>query len=53
MAIPWVHPKKIPVPTQSRTAWMSTIDAVDGFSTGIVMCYIAVISQEQRMSAIG
>ena len=32
---------------------MSTIDAVDGFSTGIVMCYIAVISQEQRMSAYG
>jgi hypothetical protein len=32
---------------------MSAFDAVDGFSTGIAMCQIAVVIQEQRMTAIG
>jgi hypothetical protein len=32
---------------------MSAIDAVDGSSTGIAMCHIAVVIQKQRMSAYG
>jgi hypothetical protein len=32
---------------------MSTFDAVDGSSTGIAMCHIAVIVEENQMSAIG
>jgi hypothetical protein len=32
---------------------MSAIDAVDGSSTGIAMCHIAVVIQEQRMTAHG
>ncbi len=32
---------------------VSTSDAVDGSSTGIAMCQIAVVIQELRMSANG
>ncbi len=32
---------------------MSAFDAVDGSSTGIAMCHIAVVIQERRMSPCG
>ena len=32
---------------------MSVLDAVDGSSTGIVMCHIVVVIQERRMSPCG
>ncbi len=32
---------------------MSAYDAVDGSSTGIAMCHIAVVIQEPRMTDVG
>jgi hypothetical protein len=39
--------------TASERAGWSGVDAVDGSSTGIAMCQIAVVIQERLMSAYG
>jgi hypothetical protein len=39
--------------TASERAGWSGVDAVDGSSTGIAMCQIAVVIQERLMSASG
>ena len=38
---------------QSMRRVNSACDAVDGYSTGIAMCHIAVAIQEQKMSGYG